>query len=139
MKNVRGYNFSRPFMGERAPQHVQNIVIKDFCKKNKLNFLLSATEYSMKNSSYILNELINDLENLYGIVAYSIFQLPEDEKKRKSMLIKILKKKKKIFFACENLKVTNKNEMNSVETIWKIRKSTENFDYNQLYKLKVNK
>lgn len=126
-------------MGERAPQHVQNIVIKDFCKKNKLNFLLSATEYSMKNSSYILNELINDLENLYGIVAYSIFQLPEDEKKRKSMLIKILKKKKKIFFACENLKVTNKNEMNSVETIWKIRKSTENFDYNQLYKLKVNK
>ena len=84
-------------MGERAPQHVQNIVIKDFCKKNKLNFLLSATEYSMKNSSYILNELINDLENLYGIVAYSIFQLPEDEKKRKSMLIKILKKKKKIF------------------------------------------
>ena len=132
MKNVRGYNFSRPFMGERAPQHVQNIVIKDFCNKNRLNFLLSATEYSMKNSSYILNELINDLESLYGIVAYSLFQLPEDEKKRKTMLNKILKKKKKIFFACENLKVTNKNEMNSVEKIWKIRKSSENFDYNEL-------
>ena len=29
MKKVRGYNFSRPFMGERVPQHVQNIVIKD--------------------------------------------------------------------------------------------------------------
>jgi len=136
MKNVRGYNFSRPFMGERAPQHVQNIVIKDFCNKNGLNFLLSATEYSMKNSSYILNELINDLENIYGIVAYSLFQLPEDEKKRKLMLNKILKKKKKIFFACENLKVTNIKEMNSVETIWRIRKSSENFDYNQLYKFK---
>mgnify|MGYP000182476464 CR=1 FL=1 len=136
MKNVRGYNFSRPFMGERAPQHVQNIVIKDFCNKNGLNFLLSATEYSMKNSSYILNELINDLENIYGIVAYSLFQLPEDEKKRKLMINKILKKKKKIFFACENLKVTNIKEMNSVETIWRIRKSSENFDYNQLYKFK---
>ena len=136
MKNVRGYNFSRPFMGERAPQHVQNIVIKDFCNKNGLNFLLSATEYSMKNSSYILNELINDLENIYGIVAYSLFQLPEDEIKRKSMLNKILKKKKKIFFACENLKVTNIKEMNSAETIWRIRKSSENFDYNQLYKFK---
>ena len=75
-------------MGERAPQHVQNIVIKDFCVKNKFNFLLSATEYSMKNSSYILNELVNDLENLYGIVAYSVFQLPENEKKEKSCLIK---------------------------------------------------
>ena len=135
MKNVRGYNFSRPFMGERAPQHVQNIVIKDFCSKNKLNFLLSATEYSMKNSSYILNELINNLDNLYGIVAYSIFQLPENEKKRKTILQTIIKKKKKIFFACENLKVTNKSEMNKIETIWKIRKATDNFDYNQLYKL----
>ena len=35
MKNVKGYNFSRPFFGERVPQHVQNIVIKDFCNKNK--------------------------------------------------------------------------------------------------------
>ena len=33
MKKVRGYIFSRPFMGERAPQHVQNIIIRDFCKK----------------------------------------------------------------------------------------------------------
>ena len=44
MKKVRGYNFSRPFMGERVPQHVQIIVIKDFCRKKKLNFLLSVTE-----------------------------------------------------------------------------------------------
>ena len=134
MRNVRGYNFSRSFMGERAPQHVQNIVIKDFCNKNNLNFLLSATEYSMKNSTYILNELINDLENLYGIVAYSIFQLPENETKRKNMLNKILKKKRKIFFACENLKVTNKNELEAVETIRRIRKLTDNFNYSQLYK-----
>ena len=33
MKRVKGYNFSRPFMGERVPQHVQNIVIKDYCQK----------------------------------------------------------------------------------------------------------
>ena len=56
MKNVRGYNFSRSFMGERVPQHIQNIIIKDFCQKNNFNFLLSVTEYSMKNSYYILNQ-----------------------------------------------------------------------------------
>ena len=45
-------------MGERVPQHVQNIVIKIFCQKNNFNFLLSATEYSMNNSFYILNQLV---------------------------------------------------------------------------------
>ena len=134
MKNVRGYNFSRPFMGERAPQHVQNIVIKDFCTKNNLNFLLSATEYSMIDSSYILSELINDLDNLHGIVAYSIFQLPEDNKKRKEFLRKILKKKKNIFFACENLKVTNNIEMKAIDTIWKIRKTMQKSKVNEIYK-----
>ena len=134
MKNVRGYNFSRPFMGERVPQHVQNIVIKDFCTKNNLNFLLSATEYSMNNSSYILSELINDLDNMHGIVAYSIFQLPEEHKKRQEFLRKILKKKKIIFFACENLKVTNNIEMKAIDTLWKIRKTMQKSKVNEIYK-----
>ena len=63
MKKVKGYNFSREFMGERAPQHIQNIVIKDFCKKKKLKLLLSASEYSMSNSYYILEDIISNLNN----------------------------------------------------------------------------
>ena len=121
-------------MGERVPQHVQNIVIKDFCQKNNFNFLLSATEYSMNNSSYILSELINDLDNLHGIVAYSIFQLPEENKKRKEFLKKILNKKKNIFFACENLKVTNNIEMKVIDTIWNIRKTMQKSNVNEIYK-----
>ena len=34
-KGFRGYIFSRPFMEERVPQHVQNIVIRDYCSKKK--------------------------------------------------------------------------------------------------------
>ena len=134
MKTLKGYIFSRPFLTERVPQHVQNIVIKDFCTKNNLNFLLSATEYSMNNSSYILSELINDLDNMHGIVAYSIFQLPEENKKRKEFLRKILKKKKIIFFACENLKVTNNIEMKAIDTLWKIRKTMQKSKVNEIYK-----
>ena len=88
MKYVRGYNFSRSFMGERVPQHVQNIVIKDFFQKNNFNFLLSATEYSMKDSFYILNQLVNSLSGLHGIVAYSIFQMPYDDGKRSKIFNK---------------------------------------------------
>ena len=125
MKYVRGYNFSRSFMGERVPQHVQNIVIKDFCQKNNFNFLLSVTEYSMKNSYYILNQLVNNLTGLYGIVAYSIFQMPYDNEKRRKIFKRILKKKKKIFFACENLKVSNLDEMKRADNIWNVKKISE--------------
>ena len=50
MKKIKGYIFSRPFLDERAPQHVQNIVIRDYCKKENLHYGLSAVEYAMKNS-----------------------------------------------------------------------------------------
>ena len=83
-KKVRGYIFCRPFMGERAPQHVQNIIIRDYCKKNKLSYLLSATEYGMSNSHLMLKKVLVELKSkkIDGIVAYSLFQLPENKKSR---------------------------------------------------------
>ena len=122
MKSVRGYNFSRSFMGERVPQHVQNIVIKDFCQKNNLHFLLSSTEYAMKNSHYILNQLLKNLKNLHGIVAYSVFQMPYDNKKRAKVFKKILNNKKSLFFACENLALTSKKDIIRIEKIWSVKK-----------------
>ena len=126
MKKVRGYNFSRPFMGERVPQHVQNIVIKDFCRKKKLNFLLSVTEYSMTNSFHILKELLDNLSGIYGVVAYSVFQMPYEDKIRRMIYKKILKKGKKIFFACEGLKISNTKDIKRIENIWLIKKASLN-------------
>ena len=60
-KGFRGYIFSRPFMEERVPQHVQNIVIRDYCSKKGIHYLLSATEYAMDNSSLILNHTLKFL------------------------------------------------------------------------------
>ena len=48
-------------MGERAPQHVQNIVIRDYCNKNSINFLLSESEYSAEGSFHILKNLVNKI------------------------------------------------------------------------------
>jgi sporadic carbohydrate cluster protein (TIGR04323 family) len=73
---LKGYIFSRPFLGERVPQHIQNIVIRDYCLKNRITFLMSATEYAFEGSTYILAELIDNLRNYDGLVFYSLFQLP---------------------------------------------------------------
>ena len=53
----------------------------------------------MKNSFYILNQLLNNLNNLEGIVAYSVFQMPYDNLKKKKIFDKILKEKKSFLHA----------------------------------------
>lgn len=109
-------------MGERVPQHIQNMVIRNYCNEKKLYYLLSATEYSMQNSSLILEEVINELKNIHGVVAYSLFQLPENDIMRLKILKIFLKKNKKFYFANENFIFSTKNDLKKLENIWKIKK-----------------
>ena len=120
---LRGYIFSRSFMGERAPQHVQNIVIKDFCRNNSFEYLLSVSEYKMKNSYLILKDLLKKLKSIDGIVMYSLFQLPESLKERNKILNNILKKNKIVCFAVEKIKVVKKKDLAKVNILWKIKQS----------------
>ena len=103
MKKIKGYIFSRPFFKERAPQHIQNIIIRDFCKNNNLHYSLSAVEFTMEESFKTLNEIINNMKNLDGIVAYSLFQLPVNDEVRQKIVNKIINKNKIIYFALEDL------------------------------------
>ena len=36
-------------MGERCPQNIQNLVLRDYCQKIDCEYLLSGTEYAMQN------------------------------------------------------------------------------------------
>ena len=126
MSGVRGYIFSRPFMGERVPQHVQNLVIRDYCKKQGFQYLLSATEYAMANSHLILQQVLDELPKLDGIIFYSLFLLPEDTAERDRVIQIILKKEKTIYFAVEGLRVSNKPEYERIETIWQVKKVLPN-------------
>ena len=122
-KHLRGYIFSRPFMEERVPQHVQNIVIRDYCSKKDIQYLLSATEYSMKNSTLMLRQLVRDLSSTDGIVAYSIFQMPEDDIERRSVFDNVLALKKEIHFAVEGLSLYDDESHNHIENIWQVKKT----------------
>ena len=113
-------------MGERVPQHVQNLVIRDYCKKQDLQYLLSATEYAMENSHLILQQVLDELHKLDGIVFYSLFLLPENTSERDRVLQIILKKAKTIYFAVEGLKISNKKEHERIETIWQVKKVLPN-------------
>ena len=128
-KRLRGYIFSRQFMEERAPQHVQNIVIRDYCSKKNIHYLLSATEYAMKNSTLMLRQLVKDLPSIDGIVAYSLFQMPEDDYERRNIFNSILSLKKEIHFALEGLTLYDNATQNHIENIWQVKKTLPNCNF----------
>ena len=133
-KGFRGYIFSRPFMGERVPQHVQNIVIRDYCSKKGIQYLLSGTEYAMKNSTLILRQLVKDLPSIDGIVAYSIFQMPEDDTERQSIFNSILSSKKEIHFAVEGLSLYDNESYSQIENIWQVKKTLPHCNFLEIIK-----
>ena len=127
MKKIRGYMFSRDFMGERVPQHIQNQVIRNYCNDNGYEYLLSAVEYTMINSQLILNQLSDQLENIDGIGFYSLFQLPEDDQKRQKFLRKVIEQKKFICFCSENFKLKKYLDIERINTLWLIKKKMSNY------------
>ena len=108
-------------MGERVPQSVQNLVLRNFCKNNNLIFELSSTEYAMNESYYILNQLLVN-KRFKCIIFYSLFQLPENDTLRYEILIKFLKKKKKMIFALENITANKIDDIQDIENIWYVKK-----------------
>ena len=105
------------------PQHIQNIVIRDYSKKNDINLLLSNTEYCMKDCQLILKQSISELNSLDGIIFYSIFQLPANEKQRSNIYSEVMLKEKILYFAVENLSAKSIHDFTLVEDIWSIKKT----------------
>ena len=121
VKRVRGYVTSRPFFDNRAPQHVQNIVIRDYCNRNGLEYLLSATEYAMPACYMMLEDALNELGQIDGLVMYSIFLLPRRQTERLRIYEKILNAKASLHGAVENIAMRSKSDIQRIEDIWTVQ------------------
>ena len=122
MKKLQGYNFSRKFYGERAPQHVQNIVIRDYCLKNGYVMRMSATEYAIPGSAMILKQIVNNMAAIDGIVAYSVLQLPECRRVRSDVISKVIKNGKEFHFAVEGLIIYDEMSAQKIEMLMDLKK-----------------
>ena len=110
-------------MGERCPQNIQNLVLRDYCQKINCEYLLSGTEYAMQNSYLMLQQVIDEIPDIDGIVCYSLFQMSEIQKHRLKIYENILDKNGEIHFVLENLKITTQSEIERVENIWLVRQT----------------
>ena len=123
MKGYRGYIFSRSINKNFIPQRVQNLVIRDFAYRKKIFFKLSLTEYNMKNCYIMLNTFLKDINKIDGIIFYSIEMLPTDKKEALKLIDLFLKKKKSLYFALEELKVSSKKDLMRIKEILMIKKN----------------
>ena len=120
MMGFKGYIASRPFQGHRVPQHVQNLVIRDYCASRNMTYLLSGTEYAISGSFLILQQLIDDLAVLEGIVFYSMFQMPQNASKRSVIYDDVLERGKTLHFAVEGLSLSCRSDCRRLEDIWNV-------------------
>ena len=116
-EGFRGYIASRAIREQIIPQHIQNLVIRDYAEKNQLLYKLSATEYSMKNCTMIFESVIEQINSLEGIILFSMFQLPKLKKDRLEVYEKILNSKSSLHAASEKLLLDKESDIERWENI----------------------
>ena len=121
MKRVRGYVTSRPFFGNRVPQHVQNIVIREYCQRHGLAYLLSATEYAMPSCYMMLEDALNELDQIDGIAMYSIFLLPRRQSRRLQIYRRVLDAGASLHGAVESIAIRTAADIQAIEDIWMVQ------------------
>ena len=117
----RGYIGSRPVQGNRTPQHVQNLVIRDYAARHGLFFKLSATEYVMPGCYMMLEQVLDELPVLEGIIAYSLFMLPRRADRRHAVYRRVLDAEASLHFAVEGLSLVREADIRRMEEIWGVQ------------------
>ena len=131
-KLLRGYISSREIHGAYYPQNVQNLILRNFAKENNIELQLSGTEWNIEKSFLMLRSIISEKNN--GILLFSIFQIYENSSFFYDIVRKIIKKKKIIVFALENISISSEKELQNLSKIFKITEVTSSRDYTKDYK-----
>jgi sporadic carbohydrate cluster protein (TIGR04323 family) len=120
----RGYIGSRPIFGQRTAQHVQNLVVRDYARRHGLALKLSATEYLMPGCYMMLQQVLDELPSLGGIIAFSMFMLPRRRERRRAICDSVLARGATLHFALESCRLATPADAGRVEDIWLIRQAT---------------
>lgn len=116
----RGYIASREVRGVVTPQQVQNLVIRDYTARNKLHFLLSATEYSMPACYMMLDAVVAEIKSLEGIICFSMFMLPKKNERRREIYQKILAAGASLHGALEGIVLKSKDDIALFEDLFMV-------------------
>ncbi len=135
-RGFRGYIAARDTGGRSAPQAIQQLVIRDYCAKNGMTFLLSATEYLMPGCTMVLDGILHDeIDLIEGIAMYSIFLMPESRAKRLQLYARLVESGAELHTAVEGIVIHNWADAMKVEDlflVWDIQSAQQKADFDYL-------
>jgi sporadic carbohydrate cluster protein (TIGR04323 family) len=131
-KGYRGYVFSRSVDDHRVPQHIQNLVIRDYAQRRKLHYLLSATEYAMPDCYLILEQVLADLPALDGVIVYSMFMLPAAPVQRSDIYQRLLAASCSLHAAVEGFVLQSEMDIERWENVLRTADICKNLEYKEI-------
>ena len=120
MSGYRGYVSSRPVAGAQYPQSLQNSLLVSYAARVGISYKLSGTEYAMDHCHMILNQLLEELPRLDGILFFSMYQLPAERAARERVFERITALDKHAHFALENQRLTSVSDAQRLELMLRI-------------------
>jgi sporadic carbohydrate cluster protein (TIGR04323 family) len=131
-RGYRGYVFSRAVDNHRVPQHIQNLVIRDYAQRRKLHYLLSATEYAMPGCFLMLEQVLGDLEAIGGVILYSMFMLPPSAAERSEIYRKIISGGAALHAAVEGFVLQREMDIERWENVLRTADICKNLRYQEI-------
>ena len=131
-KGYRGYVFSRSVDNHRVPQHIQNLVIRDYAQRRKLHYLLSATEYAMPGCFLILEQVVDELASLDGVILYSMFMLPPQVEERERIYRRLLKAGCRMHAAVEGFVLEDETDIERWENVLRTAHICRDLNYREI-------
>ena len=131
-KGYRGYVFSRSVDSHRVPQHIQNLVIRDYATRRKLHYLLSATEYAMPGCFLILQQVVDELAALDGVILYSMFMLPPDAAERHEIYRRALEAGCSLHAAVEGFVLADEADVERWENVLRTANICKDLNYQEI-------
>ena len=131
-KGYRGYVFSRSVDNHRVPQHIQNLVIRDYAQRRKLLYLLSATEYAMPGCYLILEQVVDELAALDGVILYSMFMLPPQAEERERIYRRVLVAGCRMHSAVEGFVLADEADIERWENVLRTANICRDLEYQEI-------
>jgi sporadic carbohydrate cluster protein (TIGR04323 family) len=115
-----------------VPQHIQNLVIRDYAQRRKLHYLLSATEYAMADCYLVLEQVLAELPALDGVILYSMFMLPADAARRAEIYRRVLGERGSLHSAVEGFSLFDQGDAERWESVLSTAAICRTLEYREI-------
>ena len=114
---LRGYVTSRGFGGYSIPVPVQSLVLRDYCQRSGMLYVLPVNENIFPHSYMVLEGMIRDLSAYQGVVMCSMHMLPQRPERRRKIYDTILSQGATLHLVLEGAVIASEADIARLEDL----------------------